>query len=70
MTPDPKQFELGPMRPLRVDGIPIAKINAWSVVDRWWTEDPIHRDFLAVELEDGSQAIIQRESGPAWKRVE
>jgi hypothetical protein len=30
----------------------------WRVVDRWWTDDPIHRRYFDVVLETGENAVV------------
>ena len=30
----------------------------WRVVDRWWTEEPVHRRYFDVVLEDGQNAVV------------
>jgi hypothetical protein len=30
----------------------------WRVVDRWWTEQPVHRRYFDVVLETGENAVV------------
>jgi hypothetical protein len=30
----------------------------WRVVDRWWTEEPVHRRYFDVVLESGEHAVV------------
>jgi hypothetical protein len=39
----------------------------WRVVDRWWTEDPVHRRYFDVVLDGGERAVVYRdEEGGGW----
>ena len=39
----------------------------WRVVDRWWTEEPVHRRYFDTVLEDGRCAVVfYDEAGRAW----
>ena len=33
----------------------------WRVVDRWWTEEPIHRRYFEVILESGQNVVVFRD---------
>ena len=33
----------------------------WRVVDRWWTEEPVHRRYFDVVLESGENAVVYRD---------
>jgi hypothetical protein len=58
-----------------VDGVP-RKVNRravalvreeWRVVDRWWTEEPVHRRYFDVVLEGGENAVVYRdEEAGGW----
>jgi len=58
-----------------VDGTP-RKVNRravalvreeWRVVDRWWTEEPVHRRYFDVILEGGENAVVYRdEEAGSW----
>jgi hypothetical protein len=60
---------------VRVDGSP-ARVNResvevlreeWRVVDRWWTEEPVHRRYFEVVLESGRNVVVFRdEERGAW----
>jgi hypothetical protein len=30
----------------------------WRVVDRWWTEEPVHRRYFDVVLESGQNTVV------------
>jgi hypothetical protein len=30
----------------------------WRVVDRWWTDEPVHRRYFDVVLETGENAVV------------
>jgi len=30
----------------------------WRVVDRWWTDQPVHRRYFDVVLESGENAVV------------
>ncbi|HEX4527357.1 MAG TPA: hypothetical protein VH108_11530 [Gaiellaceae bacterium] len=30
----------------------------WRVVDRWWTEDPVHRRYFDLVLETGENVVV------------
>ena len=30
----------------------------WRVVDRWWTEEPVHRRYFDLVLESGENAVV------------
>ena len=33
----------------------------WRVVDRWWTEEPVHRRYFDVVLETGENTVVYRD---------
>jgi hypothetical protein len=33
----------------------------WRVVDRWWTEEPVHRRYFEVVLESGQNVVVFRD---------
>ncbi len=33
----------------------------WRVVDRWWTEEPVHRRYFDVVLDSGENAVVYRD---------
>jgi hypothetical protein len=56
------------------DGVP-RRINRqdvglirdeWRVVDRWWTEEPVHRRYFDVVLETGENAVVFRDDAGSW----
>jgi hypothetical protein len=39
----------------------------WRVVDRWWTEEPVHRRYFDTVLEDGRCSVVYYdEAGRSW----
>ena len=45
--------------PRRVNRQAVALIREeWRVVDRWWTEEPVHRRYFDVVLETGENAVV------------
>ena len=60
---------------VHVDGTPRSVNRAavalvreeWRVVDRWWTEEPVHRRYFDTVLEDGRCSVVfYDEAGRAW----
>ena len=48
--------------PQRVNRQPVAAVREeWRVVDRWWTEEPVHRRYFDVVLETGENAVVYRD---------
>ena len=33
----------------------------WRVVDRWWTDEPVHRRYFEVVLESGQNVVVFRD---------
>jgi hypothetical protein len=33
----------------------------WRVLDRWWTEEPVHRRYFEVVLAGGQNAVVFRD---------
>ncbi len=45
--------------PRRINRQDVAVVREeWRVVDRWWTEQPVHRRYFDVVLETGENAIV------------
>ena len=45
--------------PKRVNRSPVALVREeWRVVDRWWTEEPVHRRYFDLVLESGENAVV------------
>jgi hypothetical protein len=53
--------------PHRIDrrGVELVR-EEWRVVDRWWTEEPVHRRYFDTVLEDGRAVIFYDEAGRKW----
>jgi hypothetical protein len=54
--------------PRKVNRRPVALVREeWRVVDRWWTEEPVHRRYFDVVLEGGENAVVYRdEEAGCW----
>jgi hypothetical protein len=54
--------------PRRVNRQAVALVREeWRVVDRWWTEEPVHRRYFDVVLEGGENAVVYRdEEAGGW----
>ena len=45
--------------PMLVNRQSVALVREeWRVVDRWWTEEPVHRRYFDVVLETGENAVV------------
>jgi hypothetical protein len=46
-------------RPLDVNHRAVAIVREeWRVVDRWWTEEPVVRDYFELVLESGENTVV------------
>ena len=46
-------------RPLEVNHRAVALVREeWRVVDRWWTEGPVVRDYFELVLESGENTVV------------
>ena len=46
-------------RPLEVNHRAVALVREeWRVVDRWWTEEPVVRDYFELVLESGENTVV------------
>ena len=54
--------------PQQVDRQAVALVREeWRVVDRWWTEEPVHRRYFDTVLEDGRCSVVfYDEAGRSW----
>jgi hypothetical protein len=54
--------------PRKVNRRAVALVREeWRVVDRWWTEEPVHRRYFDVVLEGGENAVVYRdEEAGSW----
>ena len=54
--------------PRKVNRRPVALVREeWRIVDRWWTEQPVHRRYFDVVLEGGENAGVYRdEQAGGW----
>jgi hypothetical protein len=54
--------------PAAVNRVPVAALREeWRVVDRWWTEEPVHRRYFDTVLEDGRCSVVfYDEAGRGW----
>lgn len=47
----------------------LSVVDEWRVVDRWWTDSPIDRTYIEVELEDLDRIYLYREGEEGqWQR--
>jgi hypothetical protein len=47
----------------------VAHRDEWHVDDRWWTEEPVRRNYFEVLLETGRNVVVFRdEASGAWFR--
>ena len=50
------------LSPSRVNREPVALVREeWRVVDRWWTEEPVHRRYFEVVLDGGQSTVVFRD---------
>lgn len=48
--------------PWPVNREPVALVREeWRVVDRWWTEEPVHRRYFEVVLDGGQSTVVFRD---------
>ena len=54
--------------PRRVNRQGVAHVREeWRVVDRWWTEEPVHRRYFDLVLETGENAVVYYDADAgAW----
>ena len=54
--------------PRRVNRRPVALVREeWRVLDRWWTEEPVHRRYFDVVLDGGERSVVYRdEEAGGW----
>jgi hypothetical protein len=49
--------------------VPAAVRDEWHVADRWWTEEPVRRNYYEVVLETGRNVVVFRdEASGKWFR--
>jgi hypothetical protein len=41
-------------------------VESWRVVDKWWTDDPVTREYRTIELNDGSKITQFSEDEGPW----
>ena len=58
----------GAAAPVNVNRLGVARVREeWRVVDRWWTEEPVHRRYFDTVLEDGRCSVVfYDEAGRGW----
>ena len=45
--------------PCRVNRQQVGLVREeWRVVDRWWTDEPVHRRYFDLVLETGENAVV------------
>ena len=47
----------GTPRRVNRQGVGVVR-EEWRVVDRWWTEEPVHRRYFDLVLETGENAVV------------
>ena len=48
--------------PKRVNREGVALVREeWRVVDRWWTEEPVHRRYFELVLDTGQNSVVFRD---------
>lgn len=47
----------------------VTVLDEWHVVDRWWTPDPVTRDYADVRWPWGSRTVMVRHGGTGPWRV-
>jgi hypothetical protein len=54
--------------PRRVNRQEVALVREeWRVVDRWWTDEPVHRRYFDLVLETGENAVVYHDDDAgAW----
>jgi hypothetical protein len=68
-APRPALVETGPgATPRLVNREQVTLVREeWRVVDRWWTEEPVHRRYFDTVLEDGRCTVVfYDEAGRSW----
>ena len=62
-APRPALVEASPVGvPVRVNREGVALVREeWRVVDRWWTEEPVHRRYFEVVLDGGQSTVVFRD---------
>ena len=68
-APRPALVEASPVGvPMMANREAVAVVREeWRVVDRWWTEDPVHRRYFDVVLDGGERAVVYRdEEAGGW----
>jgi hypothetical protein len=41
----------------------------WRVVDRWWTDEPVHRRYFDVVLETGEHTVVYHDDDTGSSRT-
>ena len=56
----------GTPRRVNRQGVGVVR-EEWRVVDRWWTDEPVHRRYFDLVLESGEHACVFRdEEAGCW----
>lgn len=49
---------------------PVVVREEWSVVDRWWTDEPVRYEYVTVTWSDGRRYVFKRTDGETtWRFV-
>ena len=64
----PRPVQIEPDLDGKVNQRAVALVREeWRVVDRWWTEELVHRRYFDVVLEGGENAVVYRdEEAGSW----
>ena len=56
----------GTPRRVNRQGVGVVR-EEWRVVDRWWTDEPVHRRYFDLVLETGENAVVYHDDDAgAW----
>ena len=63
-------MEAGPDgAPAAIGGVAVESVRErWLIEDRWWTPEPLRREYFEVVLADGRDLVVFREppDGERW----
>jgi hypothetical protein len=53
--------------PRRVNRQAVGTVREeWRVVDRWWTDEPVHRRYFDLVFETGENAVVYHDDAGTW----
>lgn len=50
------------------EGPPVL-LEAWRVVDRWWTDEPDVREYRELQYPDARRVVEWRRPGEPWGEI-